>query len=49
MPETPEDETDFRIEQALRLGELRKDVMDRVDGPTYESGTGSMPMKEKEP
>lgn len=45
MPETPEDETDFRIEQALRLGELRKDVMDRIDGPTIEGGTGSMPME----
>lgn len=45
MLETPEDETDFLIEQALRLGELRKEVMDRIEGPTFESGTGSMPME----
>lgn len=45
MPKTPEDETDPLIEQALRLGELRKEVMDRIEGPTFEGGTGSMPMK----
>jgi hypothetical protein len=45
MPKTPEDETEILIEHALRLGELRKEVMDRIDGPTIEVGTGSMPME----
>lgn len=45
MPETPEDETDLLIEQALRLGELRKEIMDRIDGPTFEGGTEGIPMK----
>lgn len=44
MPEIPEDETDPRIEQALRLGDLRKEVMDRIEGPCYEGGTETMPM-----
>lgn len=44
MSESPEDEIDPRIEQALRLGELRKEVMDRIDGPSFESGTENMPM-----
>ena len=44
MPESHEDEIDPRIEQALRLGELRKEVMDRIDGPSIECGTENMPM-----
>ena len=36
MAEPPDDETDPRIEQALRLGDLRKEVMDRIDGPSFE-------------
>jgi len=48
MPESPDDETDQRIEQALRLGELRKEVMDRVEGPCFEGGTEHMPMDLKE-
>jgi len=48
MPGQPGDETDPRIEQALRLGELRKEVMDRVDGPCIEGGTGQLPMDDQE-
>lgn len=48
MPENPEDETDPRIEQALRLGELRKEVMDRTGGPAFEGGTGNLPMDTQE-
>jgi len=42
------DHPDDPIEQALRLGDLRKKVMDRVDGPTFEGGTGDMPMDQQE-
>lgn len=38
------EEPDEQIEQVLRLGDLRKEIMDRVDGPTYESGTENLPM-----
>lgn len=48
MSESPDDEIDPRIEQVLRLGDLRKEVMDRIDGPTFESGTGAMPMDVQE-
>lgn len=44
MLETPDDQSDPRIEQALRLGELRKEVMDRITGPSFESGTENIPM-----
>ncbi len=42
------DSHDDPIEQALRLGDLRKKIMDRVDGPTFEAGTGEMPMDQQE-
>ncbi|MFP4353119.1 MAG: hypothetical protein ACLFTU_09845 [Puniceicoccaceae bacterium] len=42
MPE--EEESDPLIEQALRLGELRKEVMDRVGGPFLEGGSEDLPM-----
>ncbi|MCC5836088.1 MAG: hypothetical protein JJU20_15275 [Opitutales bacterium] len=45
MPESPENETNPLIEQALRLGELRKEVMHRIDGPTFEGGTEGIPME----
>jgi hypothetical protein len=48
MPERPEDETDPLIEQALRLGELRKQVMDQIDGPMIEGGTENLPMDMQE-
>ena len=48
MSEIPEDETDPRIEQALRLGELRKEIMDRVEGPSIESGTANLSMDMQE-
>ena len=40
----PEEESDPLIEQALRLGELRKEVMDRIDGPVIEGGSENLPM-----
>lgn len=42
------DHPDDPIEQALRLGDLRKKVMDQVDGPSFEAGTGNMPMEMQE-
>lgn len=40
----PEEEPDPLIEKALRLGELRKEVLDRTDGPTFEAGTENLPL-----
>lgn len=50
MPDDPDppDSADDSIEQALRLGDLRKKVMDRIDGPSFEGGTGEMPMDQQE-
>jgi len=47
MNDDPNNEHDAQIEQALRLGELRKEVMDRVEGPFIEGGVGNMPMEEQ--
>lgn len=44
MPDFTDNEPDPLIEQALRLGDLRKEVMDRIDGPVFEGGTGQLPM-----
>lgn len=43
-----DDEENALIEQALRLGDLRKEVMDRIDGPFAEYGTGNLPMDTQE-
>lgn len=48
MPDSPEDQTDPLVEQALRLGDLRKEVMDRIGGPVIEGGTGELPMDMQE-
>lgn len=52
MPEPSEQEDeegeDPLIEQALRLGDLRKEVMDRIDGPFFEYGTGNLSMDTQE-
>lgn len=50
MPDPSENKDDENplIEQALRLGDLRKEVMDRVDGPFAEYGTGNLPMDTQE-
>lgn len=47
MEDLPDNEYDTQIEQALRLGELRKEVMDHVEGPFIEGGVGNMPMEEQ--
>lgn len=48
MPDSSEGEADPLIEQALRLGELRQKVMEQVDGPTLEAGTGDLDMHTQE-
>lgn len=48
MSDTHNDETDPLVEQVLRLGDLRKEVMDRIDGPVIESGNGKLPMDSQE-
>ncbi len=47
MPELPGDEEERMIEQALRLGELRYQVMDKVDGPFLEGGVDNLPMDQQ--
>jgi hypothetical protein len=44
MPKPSDEENDPRIDQALRLAELRKAVMDKVKGPWLEGGTEGLPM-----
>lgn len=48
MNDSNEDTDDPRIAQALRLGELRKEVMDRVEGPSFEGGTENLSMPAQE-
>ncbi len=48
MPDSFEHDTDPLIEQVLRLGNLRKEVMDRIEGPLIEGGTGQFPMEQQE-
>lgn len=48
MPDSIDNEPDPLIEQVLRLGDLRKEVMDRIDGPVFEGGTGQLPMDSQE-
>ena len=44
MDSSEDDGTDSQIERALHLGDLRKEIMDRVGEDCIESGTGDLSM-----
>ncbi|MGJ8640569.1 MAG: hypothetical protein ACSHYA_14365 [Opitutaceae bacterium] len=48
MDSSQDDDTDALIERALRLGDLRKDIMDRVGENCIESGTENLSMDMQE-